>query len=60
MFSEIIRESIKKCINPLDETQILVSLFGNKTVRIIFKKEVNEFGDEDYKGYFHACDIVFR
>jgi len=58
MFSEIIKKSIKKCNNPLDETQILVSLFSDKKIRIILKKETNEFGDEDYVSYYHACDIA--
>jgi len=58
MFPEIIRKSIKKCNNPLDETQILVSLFSNKNVRIILIKETNELGDEDYVSYFHARDIA--
>jgi len=58
MFPEIIRESIKNCNNPLDETQIIVSLFSNKQVRIIFRKEINEFEDEDYVSYFHAKDIA--
>lgn len=33
-------------------------MFKDKGVRIIIKKEENEFGDFDYVGYFHAGDIA--
>jgi hypothetical protein len=58
MFPEKMRNIIKKCNDPLDETQLLVSLFSDKKVRIILKKELNDFGNEDYVSYFHVNDIA--
>ena len=57
-FPEKLRPFLNSVNNPLDETQILVNLFKDKNVRIILKKEENDFGICEYVGYFHASDIA--
>lgn len=42
----------------LDEIQIMVNLFKDKGVRIILRKEENEFGRMTFVAYFHAWDIA--
>jgi len=58
LFPESLKPYLEKCDNPLDETQMLLNLFKDKNVRIILKKEVDEFGDEEWIGYFHCNDLA--
>jgi prophage antirepressor-like protein len=44
--------------NPLDELEILISLFSEKKVRIILIDIVDEYGYNDKIPYFHLSDIA--
>jgi len=58
MFPLSLKPYLEECNNPLDETQMLLNLFKKRNVRIILKKEKDEFGDDEWNGYFHCVDLA--
>ena len=56
-FPNHLREYLIDLENPLDEVQVLISLFKDKNVRIIILDTFDEFGEQDKMLYFHLGDI---
>jgi hypothetical protein len=57
-FPADLREQIKNVNNPLNQTEILVSLFHNKNVVIILENNYDKENDMyDYISYFHVSDL---
>ena len=56
-FPKKLHEYLNKVNNPLDETQVIVSLLKEKNIRIVLNYEENMFGIYEWKGYYHATDI---
>ena len=57
-FPTSIQNLLKKVENPLDESQVLVEIFKDKDVRIVLRKELDDFGDEVYVAYYSASDVA--
>lgn len=58
MFPENMREYLAPLNNPLDQTQVILSLIKDKNIKLIFKKIIDEFGDEENDPLFCARDVA--
>ena len=56
-FPKKLHEYLNKVNNPLDETQVIISLLKERNIRIVLNHEENMFGIYEWKGYYHATDI---
>ena len=56
-FPEKLHEYLNKVNNPLDETQVIISLLKERNIRIVLNYEENIFGIYEWRGYYHATDI---
>ena len=57
-FPKKLQTFLENVNNPLDETQILVNLFKDKGVRIVWIREESKFEDLEIVPYYHAGDIA--
>ena len=57
-FPKKLHEYLNKVNNPLDETQVIISLLKEKNIRIVLTYEENMFGVYEWKGNYHATDIA--
>ena len=57
-FPEELHKYLKQTNNPMDETQVIISLLKEKNIRIVLCYEKNIFGVYEWKGYYHATDIA--
>ena len=53
-----LHEYLKQTNNPMDETQVIISLLKEKNIRIVLCYEKNIFGMYEWKGYYHATDVA--
>ena len=58
MFPENMREYLIPLNNPLDQTQVILSIIKDKNIKLIFKKIIDEFGDEENDPLFCASDFA--
>ena len=56
-FPKKLHEYLNKINNPLDETQVIISILKERNIRIVLNYEENMFGICEWKGYYHATDI---
>ena len=57
-FPENIRHYLYDISNPLDEIEVMISIFKKYNVRIIILDSRDEFGLCDILSYFHLSDIA--
>lgn len=58
MFPENIREYLLPLNNPLDQTQVILSLLKDKNIKLILQKTIDEFGDDENNPLFCASDFA--
>ena len=58
MFPENIRKYLYDLKNPLDQTEVILSILKDKNIKIILKKIINEFEEEEKDPLFCASDFA--
>lgn len=59
-FPEFSRNIIKNLSNPLNEAEILLTLFDSNKIRVIMIYEKNRFDFIEWNMYYHARDIAIQ
>ena len=57
-FPKNLHEYLNKVNNPLDETQVIVSLLHDKNIKTVLTHEENMFGMYEWKGNYHVTDLA--
>ena len=58
MFPESIRKYLYYLKNPLDQTEVILSLLKDKNIKLIIKDIINEFEEEEKEPLFCASDFA--